>query len=139
MDSKLQPLFTTSESVYLSPSPFNLQEPWCPKAFLQVATPYHATAPAFLGSGLVFSEKHHPSNSLRKDFSGGAVNKNPSASAERWLQSLVREDSTCCRAIKLVRHNCWACAPEPVFLNKGSHCSETPVLHNWRVAPARHN
>ena len=82
MDSKLQPLFTTSESVYLSPSPFNLQEPWCPKAFLQVATPYHATAPAFLGSGLVFSEKHHPSNSLRKDFSGGAVNKNPSASAE---------------------------------------------------------
>ena len=61
MDSKLQPLSTTWESVYLSPSPFNLQEPWCPEASLQVVTPYCPTAPAYLGSGVVFSEKtSHP-------------------------------------------------------------------------------
>ena len=33
------------------------------------------------------------------------------------VQALVREDPTCCRATKSVRHNYWACALEPTSHN----------------------
>ena len=34
-----------------------------------------------------------------------------------WVQSLVREDPTCCRATKPILHNCWTCCLEPVSHN----------------------
>ena len=75
------------------------------------------------------------------------------------VRALVREDPTCCRATKPVRHNCWACALEPASHNYWGQvpqllkptCLEL-VLQNkekppqWeahapqrRVALARHN
>ena len=56
---------------------------------------------------------------------------------ETWVQSLVWEDSTCCRATKLVCHNYWACVLqllkpdhlEPVLHKKRSPCKE-PMHHN---------
>ena len=41
------------------------------------------------------------------------------------VRSLVREDPTCHGATKPARHNCWACAPEPVHCNYWAH---TPQL-----------
>ena len=38
-----------------------------------------------------------------------------------WVQALVREDPTCHRAIKPMRHNYWAWALEPVL----------PLLSPW--------
>ena len=38
-------------------------------------------------------------------FPGGAVVKNPPASAGTRVRALVQEDPTCCRAAKPVRHN----------------------------------
>ena len=32
---------------------------------------------------------------------------------ETWLQSLVQENFTCCKATKPVHHNCWTCVLEP--------------------------
>ena len=62
------------------------------------------------------------------------------------VQALViQEDPTCCRATKLVRHNYWACALEPMSHNYWAHA---PRAHapQWeahapqlRVAPARRN
>ena len=80
-----------------------------------------------------------------------------------WVQSLVREDPTCCGATKLVCHNYWACALEhashnywacvpqllkpahlkPVIRNKRSchnerpvHCKEEyPLLTTTRESP----
>ena len=69
---------------------------------------------------------------------------------ETRVQALVREDPTCRRATKPVRHNYWACALqpaghnywarvpqllkpvrlEPVLHNKKSHCSEKPMHRN---------
>ena len=66
------------------------------------------------------------------------------------VRALVREDPTCCRATKPVRHNYWACALEPVshnywarmlqllkpvnlepvLCNKRSHRNEKPVHRN---------
>ena len=46
------------------------------------------------------------------------------------VQSLVQEDSTRCRATKLMHHNYLACAPEPMFHNKRSPHDETPTHHN---------
>ena len=60
------------------------------------------------------------------------------------VQSLVREDPTChSGATEPVHHNYWACAlepashnywslstPEPVLLNKRSHCNEKPTHCN---------
>ena len=53
------------------------------------------------------------------------------------VRALVREDPTCREATKLVRHNYWACALEPVSHNYWARvpqlrkpaCLE-PVLHN---------
>ena len=38
-------------------------------------------------------------------FPGGSVVKNPPVNAEAWVQSLIWEDLTCCRAAKPVCHN----------------------------------
>ena len=76
-----------------------------------------------------------------------------------WVQSLVREDPTCCGATKPVRHNYWACALKPASHNYWACVPQLPkparlepMLHNkdeppqWethapqpRVAPARRN
>ena len=45
------------------------------------------------------------------------------------VRALVREDPTCREATKPVRHNYWACAPEPVLHNKGS-----PAMRSLRIA-----
>ena len=75
------------------------------------------------------------------------------------VQALVREDPTCCRATKLVRHNHWACAREPTNHNYWSLRATTTEARTpracapqqekplqwearapqWRVAPARRN
>ena len=55
-----------------------------------------------------------------------------------WVRTLVREDPTCSRATKPVRHNYWARVPqllkparlEPVFRNKRSHLNEKPMHRN---------
>ena len=56
--------------------------------------------------------------------------------------ALVREDPTCRRATKPVRHNYWACALEPASHNYRACVSELPkpaclepVLHNKRSHP----
>ena len=36
---------------------------------------------------------------------GGSVDKNHLPMQETWVQSLIQEDSTCCRATKPVCHN----------------------------------
>ena len=65
-----------------------------------------------------------------------------------WVLSLVWEDSTYLRATKLVTQllSLWSGAQElqlrslraldPVLCSKRSHCSEKPVHHKERVAPA---
>ena len=59
---------------------------------------------------------------------------------ETQVQSLVREDSTCHRAIKPMYHNYWNLrAFEPVLHNKRSNHNDEPIYHNQRVVPARHN
>ena len=45
-----------------------------------------------------------------------------------WVRALVREDPTCCRATKPVRHNYWACALEPESHNCWAH-----GLHYWSL------
>ena len=40
-----------------------------------------------------------------RDFPGGSLVKNPPAKAGTWIRSLVQEDSTRCRAAKLICHN----------------------------------
>ena len=55
-----------------------------------------------------------------------------------WVRALVREDPTCRRATKPVRHNYWAhvlqllklVRLEPVLCNKRSHCNEKPAHCN---------
>ena len=67
---------------------------------------------------------------------------------ETQVQSLVREDPTCCCTTKPMSHNYWVCAPEPgnhnrgglcslepMICNKRSHCNEKPAHRNWRVPP----
>ena len=46
---------------------------------------------------------------------------------ETQVQSLVREDPTCCGATKLVHHNYWACVLEPGNGRKRSHQNEKLV------------
>ena len=43
-----------------------------------------------------------------------------------WVQSLIREDSTCLRAAESMRHNYRACSLEPVLCSKRSHGNEKP-------------
>ena len=43
-----------------------------------------------------------------------------------WVRALVWEDPTCRGATKPVRHNCWACALEPVSHN---YCARVPTAH----------
>ena len=43
---------------------------------------------------------------------------------ETWVQSLVWEDPTCCRATKPKSHNYWACAPEPRNCNYRAHMQQ---------------
>ena len=40
---------------------------------------------------------------------------------ETWVWSLIQEDLTCHRAIKLVHHNYWTCALEPGGRNYSAH------------------
>ena len=59
-----------------------------------------------------------------------------------WVRTLVREDPTCHRATKPMRHNYWACTRarkpqllkpthlEPMFCNKRSHRNEKHVHSN---------
>ena len=55
------------------------------------------------------------------------------------VQALVREDPTCRGATKLMRHNYWAHALEPMHCNHWAHMLQLlkpvglePVLHNKR-------
>ena len=60
---------------------------------------------------------------------------------ETWIWSLIQEDPTCCRTTKPVRHNYWACAPEPGSGNYWA-CAPEPGSHNyWACAlePGSHN
>ena len=51
-----------------------------------------------------------------------------------WVWALVREDPTCRRAAKPMRHNYWACALEPATHNYWSSCSLEPVCCNcWAL------
>ena len=50
------------------------------------------------------------------------------------VRSLVREDSTCCRATKPTHHTYEALALESVLCNKRRHRKEKPAHHNQRVA-----
>ena len=49
------------------------------------------------------------------------------------IRALVREDLTCCRAVKPMRHNYWACALEPVSHN--SWAREPQLLKPMRLEP----
>ena len=53
------------------------------------------------------------------------------------VRSLVREDPTCCRATKPVRHNYWACALEPVSHNYWAHMPQ--LLNPVRLEPVLRN
>ena len=55
-----------------------------------------------------------------------------------WVLSLVQEDPTCCRAIKLVPHSYWAPAPRVRSPQEKLPQWEAHVLL-WRVAPAHCN
>ena len=66
---------------------------------------------------------------------GDPLLKNPPGLMQgTWVGSLVREDSTCCRAAKPVCHSCWVGSLEPKFWNKRSHCNKKPV-HTAREWP----
>ena len=45
------------------------------------------------------------------------------------VRALLREDPTCPGETKLVRHNYWACALEPVSHNYWSLCATTTEAH----------
>ena len=92
------------------------------------------------------------------DLPGNAVVKNHLPMQGTQVQALIREDPTCRRASKPVRHNYWVCALELASHNYWARvpqllkpvCLE-PMLHNenppqWearapqqRVAPTRRN
>ena len=42
-----------------------------------------------------------------------------------WVQSLIQEDPTCCRATKPVCHNYWVCVPQPM---SHKYCAYVPQL-----------
>ena len=52
---------------------------------------------------------------------------------EAWVQSLLREDPTCHRATKPVRHNYWAWALEPMSHNYWSPHATTTEAHTPRA------
>ena len=52
---------------------------------------------------------------------------------ETRVWALVREDPTCCRAAKLVRHNYWACVLEPASHNYWVHVPQ--LLKPMRLEP----
>ena len=53
-----------------------------------------------------------------------------------WVRALVREDPTCRRATKPMRHNYWACALEPASHNYWSPRATTTEAHvPWACAP----
>ena len=52
------------------------------------------------------------------------------AMQKAWVQSLVWDDPTCCRATKPERHNYWACSPQPGSRNCRT-CSLQPGSHNY--------
>ena len=64
-----------------------------------------------------------------------------------WVQSLVQKDFTCCKTVKPVHRNYWACVLEPLNCNSWSLHTLGHVLWNektpqweactlrWRVAP----
>ena len=66
---------------------------------------------------------------------------------QRWVWSLVQEDSTCFRAAKPMchsylalaleseSHNYWACAPRACAVQQSSHCSEEPTHRDKEQPP----
>ena len=83
------------------------------------------------GQGFLQSELNHYKN-WPWDFSGGAVVKNPPASAGDMGSSPGLGKSHTPRATKPMCHNYWAHVPqllkpahlEPMLRNKRSHCNE---------------
>ena len=55
------------------------------------------------------------------------------------VRSLVREDPTCHRATKPVRHNYWACALEPASHNYWAHMPQLLSPQATTTEPAHHN
>ena len=53
------------------------------------------------------------------------------------VRALVREDPTCRRATKPLRHNCWACALEPASRNYWARVPQ--LLKPARLEPALRN
>ena len=61
-----------------------------------------------------------------------------------WVQALVREDPTHCRATKTMCHNYWACTLEPARHNYWVHMPQLlkPTCHNYwayTLEPTSHN
>ena len=69
------------------------------------------------------------------DFPSGPLGK-PSPVQGTWVQSLVWEDPTCCRATKPKCYNYWSpCTKSPQHApqqQKRSHCNEKPS-HSWEL------
>ena len=71
-----------------------------------------------------------------RHFSGVQVVKNPPCNARGIGSILVQEDPTCHGATKPMHQATEACTPRAHSLPLRSHCSEKPMHHNQRVAPA---
>ena len=59
----------------------------------------------------------------QQGFPGGPVVKSLLATQGLLVQSLVQEDPTCSGATKLMHHNYWNCALEPISWNYWSLCA----------------
>ena len=57
---------------------------------------------------------------------------------ETRVQSLIWEDPTCHRATKTMRHNCWACTPEPGSCRYWAHIWQLlkPTCPRWSLCSA---
>ena len=58
---------------------------------------------------------------------------------ETQVRSLVREDSTCCRATQTVRHNYWVRTLEPTSCNYWAYMPQLPQLLKPTCSRAAHN
>ena len=67
-----------------------------------------------------FKPSHLSVHKHREGFPGGTVVKVCLPMQETWVRSLIREDPTCCRATKPVRHSRRAGALEPGSCNYGA-------------------
>ena len=137
MDSKRQPLFTTSVCIFVSlPAQFTRTVmPWSVSPGCYTLSSYSTCILGFW-AGFLRKTSHPQIPSERTSLVAQWIRIRLPAQ-KRWVQALVREDSTCCRAIKPVRHNCWACAPEPVTSTRKSLQWEAraPQLESSRCSP----